>query len=120
MLTQIRTGKIGLRSFLHYRHVPTAPTPICSCGDGHETPRHIVLYCRLEAEGRERLRRWLGPRVLRTSRDFKELVGDRRTAGYIVRWLLGTGRLPQYGLAEALREEAAEEATEELLRSRGG
>jgi hypothetical protein len=36
LLTQARTGKIGLRAFLFQRRVPDVITPQCSCGGARE------------------------------------------------------------------------------------
>ena len=45
ILTQVRTGKIGLVAFLCKRQVPGFPTPACSCGALWETAKHPVLDC---------------------------------------------------------------------------
>ena len=45
ILTQVRTGKIGLAAFLCKRRVPSFPTPACSCGAQWETARHVVVAC---------------------------------------------------------------------------
>ena len=55
MLTQACTGKIGLRAFLFGVNVPTATTPMCPCGIGEETVRHLVTECIQLEEARERL-----------------------------------------------------------------
>src|SRR6266516_6337966 len=47
VLIQLRTGKIGLNSFLHRRRVPDVPSPLCSCGSAPETPCHIAVDSRL-------------------------------------------------------------------------
>ena len=44
LLTQIRTGKVGLRAFLFKRHVPDVNT-LCRCGQGEETPAHLAVFC---------------------------------------------------------------------------
>ena len=46
LLVQIRTGKIGLRAFLHSRRVPGVTSPGCECGAGRETALHLILECR--------------------------------------------------------------------------
>jgi hypothetical protein len=45
LLTQIRTGKVGLRAFLFEKKVPDVATPWCQCGGGLETAAHLVLDC---------------------------------------------------------------------------
>ncbi|KAL1995354.1 hypothetical protein VTN49DRAFT_1541 [Thermomyces lanuginosus] len=45
ILTQLRTGKIGLASFLHKADVPGSHTGICPhCEQGEETPRHVLIH----------------------------------------------------------------------------
>ena len=45
ILTQVRTGKIGLAAFLCKRRVPGFLTLACSCGAQWETAKHIVFAC---------------------------------------------------------------------------
>ena len=45
ILTQMRTGKIGLATFLCRRQVPGFPTPAFCCGAQWETAKHVVLEC---------------------------------------------------------------------------
>src|SRR5437773_3493838 len=43
VLTQLRTGKVGLKGFLFQRRVPEIATPHYHCGSGEETPAHLAL-----------------------------------------------------------------------------
>ena len=45
-LTQIRTGRIGLKAFLHKRRVPGVLSPRCSCGWGNRRPPTCSLRAR--------------------------------------------------------------------------
>ena len=45
LLTQIRTGKVGLRAFLFERKVLEVATPRCIYSDTLETAMHLVLDC---------------------------------------------------------------------------
>ena len=45
MLTQARTGRIGLRGFLFQRRVPEVVTPLCDCGIAEETVEHLIRGC---------------------------------------------------------------------------
>ena len=47
LATQIRTRKIGLADFLHKHHVPGIISPACSCGWHKQTPKHVIMFCRL-------------------------------------------------------------------------
>jgi hypothetical protein len=110
LLTQIRTGKVGLRSFLFERKVPEVATPWCICGEAPETAAHLVLDCRDLAEQRQELRRTLAPRAMRTYRDFTAATSKKKSAHKLVRWLLATGRFPEFRIAERYRAEAAQGA----------
>jgi hypothetical protein len=52
---QLRSGKTGLAAFLHRRKVPGYTSPICPCGQGSETPKHVMIHCSKHAETRHRL-----------------------------------------------------------------
>ena len=47
LITQIRTEKIGLKSFLYNRRVPGVEEESCECGANKQTARHILHECRL-------------------------------------------------------------------------
>ena len=55
LLTQIRTGKVGLKAFLFQRKVLEIMTPYCHYGLGKETPVHLVIFCLDLAKERQRL-----------------------------------------------------------------
>lgn len=47
LITQIRTEKIGLKSFLYNRRVPGVEEESCECGANKQMARHILHECRL-------------------------------------------------------------------------
>jgi hypothetical protein len=105
LLTQVRTGKIGLRAFLFEQRVPEVATPRCSCGEAPETAAHLVLSCRQLDQQREGLQRLLYPKALRSYRDFVDTTAEGESARTLVRWLLTTGRFLEFQLAERYRAE---------------
>jgi hypothetical protein len=105
LLTQARTGVIGLRRFLFERRVPGVPTPLCRCGQAQETVAHLVLRC----EDRELA---MGRPELRDRHDLMEALGNRSGAAQIVTWLMGLGRLREYRLAMELEPRDVEEGAE--------
>lgn len=98
LLTQIRTGCIGLDEFLHERGVPSRATPLCRCGNGPETPEHILLFCTLLTTERQELQAAL-PVAARTRTDIEALTNKPDTAATLVRWFLRLQRLQEYRTA---------------------
>ena len=97
MLIQLRTGRTGLRHFLNKVQVPGYESGQCSCGMGLETPRHVLLHCTLEAERREALKGRQGGQL-----DFASLLDTPKGAPIASKWMIRSGRLPQFQLAETL------------------
>ena len=73
LLTQARTGRIGLAKFLYGRSVPGFTTATCQCRAGHETPRHMALYCMYEADKRHYLH-------VGKNRTYTQMVGTNEGA----------------------------------------
>ena len=98
VLTQIRTGKIGLAAFLHKRRVPGVLTPACSCGWQWETAKHIILDChRFTNE-------WQLLRQTTRATDFQMLTNNPRTTATLTAWFIWLDILPQFSWAlEQLR-----------------
>jgi hypothetical protein len=65
-------------------------TPVCACGDGRETARHVAAYCQLEEITRREL-----PFAIRTHRDFDTAV----RAASQTRWLMRRQRVGGYRVA---------------------
>ena len=94
ILTQMRTGKIGLAAFLCRRQVPGFPTPACCCGAQWETAKHVVLECpRLQ-----RVRRSLYTAAATT--DYQVMISRPRPAAALTSWILRYGVLPQFSWAQ--------------------
>jgi hypothetical protein len=51
----------------------------------------------------------MSPRAMRTYRDFATATAKRKSAHTLVRWLLSTGRFPEFRLAERYKAEADQE-----------
>ena len=95
ILTQIRTGKTGLAAFLHRRKVPGITSPDCPCGQGAETPKHILIHCERFQEARAALEE--SGQV-----DIRHLLCTEKGAKRLSHWWLNHGVLQQFSLARAL------------------
>ena len=87
ILTQVRTGKIGLAAFLCKRRVPDFPTPACSCGAQWETARHVVMDCPRLQRARCSLF------VTASTTDYQVLISRPRPAAALTSWILRHGEL---------------------------
>ena len=92
VLVQLRSGINGLAHTLSKLHVPGFESPECACEEGGETGEHVLLHCPLEDERRAWFR----------GTSFKELVTEPLRAYDTTRWVIKSGRLGQYSLANKL------------------
>jgi hypothetical protein len=97
VITQIRTGRIGLAAFLNKAQVPEFPSPECQCGQGNETATHVIVHCPRFAEIRRSL-------INRGSNmvDLRALVTKAEGIKRLARWFLRLRILPQFLFAEGL------------------
>ena len=94
ILTQVRTGKIGLAAFLCKRRVPDYPTPACSCGAPWETAKHVVMECPRLHQARRSLF------VEASTTDYQVMLSRPRPAAALTAWILRHGILPQFSWAQ--------------------
>ena len=121
LLIQVRTGKIGLRAFLHSRRVPGVTSPGCECGAGRETALHLILECRDTIAQRWDLMEALGTATPTDRSSLTEATKSHTTGGEIVRWLLKLGRLREFRLAIRLAQDnSTVEDIEREAAMRGG
>jgi hypothetical protein len=100
MVIQLRTGKIGFRSFLYHRKVPGVEDPNCSCGSGAEmTVKHVLLDCRDRKDLREQALEGQDRRSL------ERLLSTRKGCLAAARMVQQTELLAQFRTADLEREE---------------
>jgi hypothetical protein len=91
---QIRTEKVGLRSFLYERRVPDVDSPTCQCLGGRQTARHIVLNC--PRYPKDVLRNACG------TLDYRTLTNSPNGLRKIAKWFLKFDILEQFRTARTL------------------
>ena len=91
MIVQARTGKIGLRSYLH--SIGAEDSRNYSCGGETQSIQHILLCCPEFKELRETM--W----EIRRETDLKALLGSAELAKRAAQFLINTRLLPQFSHA---------------------
>ena len=92
LLTQARTGHIGLNAYLAQRRVPGV-SPACRCGAEAETFDHIILECP------QTDRTKLPTEAPQTAAELMTALKGTQAARPLLRWFIQLGRLPEYRLA---------------------
>jgi len=102
VLTQLRTGKIGLGAFLY--PLGLRNDPLCNrCRAEEEDGFHLVCQCEALSEARQSLEQRLGLPVSLFNRDqFRTAISRKETAGAIARWFRQQELIPFYSLANKL------------------
>ena len=103
VLTEIRTGRIGLAAFFNKVWVPDYSSPSCRYGLAQETVTHVIAHCQL-SEARRSLR---DPRTGLV--DIKSLVGTAEGVRRLTEWFIRLRILPQFDLGSELLYEKGEE-----------
>ncbi|KAJ7770365.1 hypothetical protein B0H14DRAFT_3509281 [Mycena olivaceomarginata] len=93
VLTQLRTGHIGLNAYLH--RFKLAPSPLCPhCLTPPESVPHFLLFCPAHRSHRLRLIARIGSARL----SLRSLLASKVDAAPVLAFVRDTGRLPNYVL----------------------
>ena len=102
LLTQARTGDIGLKDYLFKAGVLGLMTPYCTCREREETVEHLVVWC----PDLLKQKTWKNNEI-RSHQDLQLVlrgVGARsvRLVRRVLNWLIDSSRLLEYSLAKRL------------------
>jgi ribonuclease HI len=103
VLLQLRTGRIGLNHFLY--KIGIKESDRCGCDEGSQTPRHILMACRLLSGLRQEMWRRIDKLGLERREDYDTLVNEPKAARYVADFMIKTGLLGQFQAVEPLNEE---------------
>ena len=107
IMIQMRSMRIGLRHFLY--KINALDSDKCPCGEGSQTPKHVLLQC----ETFDALRKWLfdqlhsaiGPKELS---NYDSIVSNPLATRYVAQFMHRTGLLAQFQHTE--QEESDDES----------
>ena len=106
--------RIALRHFLY--KINEVESDKCPCGEGSQTPRHVLLQCETFSELRKRLfdqlHRAIGPLDMS---NYDSIVSNPLATRYVAQFMHRTGLLAQFQHAD--QEESDDEAEDLNLRS---
>jgi ribonuclease HI len=118
IIIQMRTMRVSLRHFLF--KIGACETDRCSCGEGSQTPKHILLQCSLYAEARRKMINKLFNEGFRGNiSDYDALVSDPQAIRYIAEFMHQTGLLSQFRHAELTEPAEQDQERGSLLRGSG-
>jgi hypothetical protein len=102
VLLRRRTGRIGLKKFLH--KIGVAETGEWDCGLGLQSPIHVLMQCPLRIELRREMFEGIGRRYT----DFNALISEPKAARYVAKFMLRAGLLTQFKAVELAGDEGRE------------
>ncbi|KAJ9481262.1 hypothetical protein VN97_g12230 [Penicillium thymicola] len=93
ILIQMRTMRIGLRHFLF--KIKAAETDRCSCDEGSQTPKHILMQCPRYIIPRTKLWEQLWAVGIKEM-DYDKIVSNPQATRYVANFMHRTGLLQQF------------------------
>ena len=94
ILIQMRSMRIALNHFLF--KIKAVKSDKCYCGEGSQTPRHILMRCPLYADLRKTFLDKIRSTDLGNSTDYDAIVSHSQATRYVVEFMLQTGLLGQF------------------------
>lgn len=94
IMIQIRSMRIALRHFLY--KINAADSDKCPCGEGSQTPKHVLLQCQTFSGLRRELFDKLFQAGASNHTDYDTLVSDPLAIRYVAKFMHQTGLLAQF------------------------
>jgi hypothetical protein len=94
ILIQMRTMRIGLRHFLF--KIKAADSYKCSCREGSQTPKHVLLQCPLYQDLRRQLWMRLDRDEVEEETDYDKIMSHPQATRYVAKVMQQTGLLQQF------------------------
>ncbi|KAJ5642579.1 hypothetical protein N7490_006579 [Penicillium lividum] len=94
ILVQMRSMRIGLRHFLY--KINEADSDRCSCEEGSQTPRHVLLQCPLYLDLRKTFMEKAKRTNLQNPMDYEAIMSHPQATRYVAEFMLSTGLLGQF------------------------
>ena len=94
VLIQMRSMRIALNHFLF--KIKAVESDQCYCGEGSQTPRHILMQCPLYADLRQTFLDKIRMTDLGDSTDYDAIISHSQATRYVAEFMLQTGLLGQF------------------------
>ncbi|OOQ82700.1 reverse transcriptase [Penicillium brasilianum] len=107
ILIQMRSMRIALNHFLF--KIKAVESDQCYCGEGSQTPRHILMQCPLYADLRKTFLDKISLTDLGNSTDYDAIVSHSQATRYVAEFMLQTGLLGQFRHVEIEPEPTGDE-----------
>jgi hypothetical protein len=110
ILIQMRSMRIALNHFLF--KIKAVESDQCYCGEGSQTPRHILMQCPLYADLRKTFLDKISLTDLGNSTDYDAIISHSQATRYVAEFMLQTGLLGQFRHVETEPEPTGDENNE--------
>jgi ribonuclease HI len=109
IMIQMRSMRIALRHFLY--KINAAESDKCPCGEGSQTPKHVLLQCQTFGTLRKELYNKLFLAGVSNPTDYDTLVSDPLAIRHVAKFMHQTGLLAQF---QHTQQEESDDETGDL------
>ena len=98
IMIQMRSMRIALKHFLY--KINAVDSDKCPCGEGSQTPKHVLLQCQTYGDLRRQFFDQLFQAGVSNLTDYDAIVSDPLAIRYVAKFMHQTGLLAQFQHAE--------------------